>query len=362
MWHQQYEISIKIQFKVKLKWFIRAKLSGIITSLLCSIIILILIFPVKTGYLSIGLFISIVNNIISLIQNLSWQLPEAADSLAKNKEYLKDLSSLLNLDGNKEYLAKPSSSLFNLETIEFKNVSFKYPGTSNYILNNINFKIVAGKHYAFVGSNGCGKTTITKLLTGLYDNFKGKILINGITLKNYSKNEIKSLFSVVYQDFAKYSISFKDNILVGNINNYDIDNLYDALDLLDLNNLANNLQNDLDSNLGKIHQKGVDLSGGEWQRIAMARSIINNSSIKILDEPTATIDPLEETRLYKKFKEISKGKTSIIVTHRVGSAKIADKIIVLERGQIIQIGTHYDLINKNGKYKDMFEAQSKWYK
>lgn len=360
-WHEQYEKSRIIQFKVNLKWFVKAKLGGIITALLSSLIILILIFPVKSGALSIGLFISIVTNVISLIQNLSWQLPNCADALAKNKEYLVDLTNLLKLEGKDEYLDKPSASPIKLNTLEFKNVSFKYPGTDTYILKSMSFKIDGGKHYAFVGTNGAGKTTITKLITGLYEDFDGEILINNISIKEYSQSQLKSLFSVVYQDFARYYISFKDNIALGDVNGCSIKDINDALDTIDLKDAARDLPKGMDTYLGKIKSDGVDLSGGQWQRAAMARAIVSPASLRILDEPTAALDPISESNMYERFEKISKGQTTIFISHRLGSTKIADTIFVIGNGRIIEQGSYDDLMNLNGTYAEMFESQRSWY-
>ena len=362
-WFEQFEISRKSELKVSVKWFINMKLGGAIISILSIVIVFILIFPVVEGKITIGFFISIVNSIFSLINYMAWTLPQYGDNLAQNKEFLADLSEFMFLDENPEYLSIPSKERVNLKKLEFKNVFFKYPGTKNYILKDLSFVIEGGKNYAFVGSNGAGKTTITKLITGLYEEFEGEILINDQSIKIYNQEELKSMFSVVYQDFARYCISVKDNILLGDVSN-DIssEKLYIAINNMDLNESIEKINNGLDSNLGKIKIDGVDLSGGQWQRIAMARSIINCASLRILDEPTAALDPISESNIYEKFYKISKSSTTIFISHRLGSTKLADKIFVMEDGKIVESGSYKNLIANDGVYAKMYESQRSWYK
>ncbi|MGG7162954.1 ABC transporter ATP-binding protein [Clostridium ihumii] len=362
-WFEQFEISRKSELKVSVKWFINMKLGGAIISILSIVIVFILIFPVVEGKITIGFFISIVNSIFSLINYMAWTLPQYGDNLAQNKEFLADLSEFMFLDENPEYLSIPSKERVNLKKLEFKNVFFKYPGTKNYILKDLSFVIEGGKNYAFVGSNGAGKTTITKLITGLYEEFEGEILINDQSIKIYNQEELKSMFSVVYQDFARYYISVKDNILLGDVSNdISLEKLYIAINNMDLNESIENLNNGLDSNLGKIKIDGVDLSGGQWQRIAMARSIINCASLRILDEPTAALDPISESNIYEKFHKISKNSTTIFISHRLGSTKLADKIFVMEDGKIVESGSYKNLIANDGVYAKMYESQRSWYK
>ena len=262
-------------------------------------------------------------------------------------------------------LDEPSKKLLKLKTLEFKSVSFKYPGTENYILKDISFLIEEGKHYSVVGANGSGKTTITKLITGLYDEFEGEILINNKSIREYKQSELKELSSVVYQDFAKYAIKFKDNIALGNVStlNEKVNEKYieTSIDILDLNDLVKKFPNGLNTILGKIKDNGVDISCGQWQRLAMARSIISPASLRILDEPTAALDPISESQVYEQFNEISKGNTTIFISHRLGSTKLANEILVIGDGTIVESGSHDKLMKKNGLYAKMYESQRSWY-
>ncbi|GAA0122918.1 hypothetical protein UT300018_22350 [Clostridium faecium] len=340
-------------------------MGSIITALISILIVIVLISPVKQGLLTIGMFISVVNGIFSLVQMMSWQLAYYTQELATNKERLKDLTDFVNLEEREGAIDKPDESGIKLKSLEFKNVSFKYPGTDNYILKNISFNIEEGRHYAFVGVNGSGKTTITKLITGLYEEFEGEILINGINIKEYSHSKLKSLCSVVYQDFAKYFITLKDNIALGHIRKMDKglsdEDINKVANIIDLTDVIEKLPKGLNSYLGKIKSDGLDVSGGQWQRIGMARSIISDASLRILDEPTAALDPISESNIYEKFEEISRGGTTIFISHRLGSTKLANEIFVIENGTIVEKGSHDELMDINGTYAGMYESQRSWY-
>lgn len=361
-WHKEFETARKHELKVSLKWYVNMKTGGVIIAILSVLIVLILIGPVTSGILSIGMFMSIVNSVFELIQYLAWSLPEYGDNLAKNKEYLVDLTNFLKLEGDEGYLLRPAKEVSKLKSLEFRNVSFKYPGTEKYILKDMSFVIEEGRHYAFVGANGAGKTTITKLITGLYEDFEGEILINGKSIKTYRQDQLKAMCSVVYQDFARYCISFRDNILLGDINSFDnLDNMNKAIETVELQDVVGGLPLGISSNLGKIKNDGVDLSGGQWQRIAMARGIVSPASIRILDEPTAALDPISESNVYEKFEEISRGQTTIFISHRLGSTKIADEIFVIGDGAIVESGSYEELMKRNGVYTKMYESQRSWY-
>ncbi|WP_130806094.1 ABC transporter ATP-binding protein [Senegalia massiliensis] len=364
-WKEQYEIARKIEYKTVLKNVIRTRIRGIITAIISIVIIIILLKPVQMESLSIGLFISIANGVFELIQLMSWQFTYYIEELAKNKEYVVDFNEFYSLDETEGAIDKPSKENIDFDCLEFKDVSFKYPKTNNYILKNLSFVIKKGGHYSFVGVNGAGKTTITKLITGLYDNFEGQIFINGKDIREYKQSELKSFCSVVYQDFAKYFISFRDNIALGDINNIENNNMKDkvksSMRIMGLYDVAEKLRNGIETQLGKIKENGVDLSGGQWQRIGMARAINNNAPIRILDEPTASLDPISESNIYEHFEEISKGGTTIFISHRLGSTKLASEIFVIGNGTIIEKGSHEELMKLRGIYADMYESQRSWY-
>lgn len=364
-WAEQYEIARKIQFKADLSTFIKMKSSSIVTAVISILMVIVLISPAVEGIITIGMFISIVNSLFSLIQMMSWELSHYIREISRLKEYLIDISNFSKLEETTGALDIPSNWKIDIECVEFKNVYFKYPGTDKYILNGISFIIEKGKHYAFVGSNGAGKTTITKLITGLYDEYEGEILVNNIDIKDYNQRELKSMFSVVYQDFAKYFVTFKDNVALGDINRIGIEGqrekIENAIKMMDLESAIESLPKGIDTPLGKIKNDGQDLSGGQWQRVGMARSMMSSAPLKILDEPTAALDPISESRVYEDFEDISENGTTIFISHRLGSTKLAKEIFVINEGVIAERGSHEELIKLNGIYADMYESQRSWY-
>lgn len=364
LWHERYETARKIEHQVQKKWFIRTKAGGVITALISVLIVLVLLNPVFTGSLSVGLFMSLVGAAFNLVQMMSWGLSRSVDQLARYREYLKDLTEFAGLDESESGQVMPAGTAPQFRTLEFRNVSFKYPGTEKYVLRNLSFRMEAGRHYAFVGVNGSGKTTITKLIAGLYENFTGEILLNGRSIRSYHPSELKAMLSIVYQDFAKYYISVKDNIALGavnRINRYEDWEITQALNQVGLAAAVDKLPQGINTPLGKIKPDGQDISGGEWQRIAMARAIINPAPLRILDEPTAALDPISESELYQEFERISCGKTTIFISHRLGSTKLADEIFVIGSGRVLEQGTHQELMALNGIYAQMYESQRSWY-
>lgn len=361
-WLEKYEAARKITVRVEARYFIRLKASSLITVLLSLLIVSVLLFPLKSGLISAGMFMGLVTSTLNLIQMMSWELSHTMGEIAKNVEYCKDLTAFCALSETPGALEEPADSEdIIFENLEFKHVSFRYPGTQKDILKDFNLYLERGKHYAFVGVNGAGKTTLTKLLTGLYDNYEGEILLNGKELKTYSPARLKAFFTVVYQDFAKYQISLEDNIALGNVHKKDLAKIREAAAAIGLDSVIADLPQGMQTSLGKIRENGVDLSGGQWQRLAIARALYSPAAVQILDEPTAALDPVAESGIYEMFGKISAGKSAIFITHRLGAARLADEIIVVDDGRVAEKGTHDGLLSQNGIYASMFEAQRSWY-
>jgi ATP-binding cassette, subfamily B, bacterial len=254
--------------------------------------------------------------------------------------------------------------------IVLEKVSFRYPEAKADSLNDISLEVKKGETIAIVGENGAGKTTLVKLMTGIYLPTSGSVLIDNVNTKEVSPKSIYNGISAVFQKFQKYKMTLGENIHISDIESsmdrestgelvYE-NRLKDSIQKSDLILDEENFPKGYDTMLSREFD-GVDLSGGQWQRAAIARGFYRAHGMIVLDEPTAAIDPIEETNIYKKFSEISKGKTSIIVTHRLGSAKIADRIVVMDNGKIADIGTHDELMKAEGKYSEMFNAQAQWY-
>ena len=360
-YYEKYEAAYKINMKAQRNRFIKMKSASLITVLISVLIAGVLIAPLGSGEISIGMFMGFVTATFGLAQMMSWDLTHIASELANNREYLRDLTTFAKLSETPGATDLPAADTSMPECIEFRDVSFSYPGTELMILKNLNLTLFTNRQYAFVGVNGAGKTTITKLLTGLYDNYTGDILIDGKNLRGFTQAELKSMFSIVYQDFAKYQISMINSIGIGNIHAISEENVTYAVHQLGLDEAVAKLPDGIHTPLGKIKENGIDLSGGEWQRVAIARTLVSRAPIHILDEPTAALDPVAESEIYKLFSEISKGKSTIFITHRLGAARLADEIFVIADGHAAEQGSHNDLIDKGGIYAEMFEAQRGWY-
>ena len=358
-WQNQYEAGRKLQLKVTARMFLFIKGSSLLLVLISLLVALTLIGPVLTGKMTAGWFMGIVSAVFGMIQKLGFQMSRSLESISRVGEYMKDLTAFAAMSQTKDALTEPDAEPMEFKSLEFRNVCFRYPGSERLVLDGLSFKMEAGRHYAFVGKNGAGKTTITKLLTGLFPQYQGEILINGKELREYSASGVKALFSVVYQDFARYYIRLKDNIALGDLHRKG--NEMEAAHLAGLDETVNSLNHGLDTPLGKIMAGGQDLSGGQWQRVAIARSLNSRAPVKILDEPTSALDPISESLLYRDFERLMLGKTTVFVSHRLGSTKLADEILVIGSGRIIERGTHDELMAANGSYAGMFEAQRGWY-
>ena len=244
--------------------------------------------------------------------------------------------------------------------IEFKNVSFKYPNTESYALQNINLKINNGEHLAVVGRNGSGKTTFIKLICRLYDATDGEIFINGINIKEYSKESIIKLYSVVFQDFKIFSTTLAQNISANE--EYDKERLYDTLDKENIKDRVLAMENKESTYLYKdLDKSGVEISGGEAQKLALARALYKDSPVVILDEPTAALDPVAENEIYNRFNSFVDNKTAIYISHRLSSCVFCNRIAVFDKSQLVETGTHQELLNANGKYSELWNAQAKYY-
>ena len=359
-WFEQYEISRKMETRTRAKWFVKLKSGSMITAFLCTFIAAMLINPVATGIITIGMFFSLINATFDLVHTMSWSLTRLIEAVSTHIEYLKEITKFAAFEQYDNADAVPEGGI-EFKSLEFRNVTFKYPGTETCILKDMNMKIEAGRHYAFVGANGAGKSTIAKLLTGLYRDYEGRILINGRDLGEYTAAQLKAFYSVVYQDFARYSISIWDNIAIGCVGGSDDEAINNAITALKLDSVIEGLEDGKDTLLGKLAQEGKDLSGGEWQRIALARCFVSEAPIRVLDEPTAALDPIAESNLYSEFAKLCEGRTTLFFSHRLGSVKLADYIYVIDNGHVEEQGTHNELMAAKRLYHTMYDSQRRWY-
>lgn len=248
-------------------------------------------------------------------------------------------------------------------TIVFDDVSFSYPGTERRVINHVSFTLEPGDTCVLVGLNGAGKTTLIKLLTRLYDPTEGRILLDGHDIKEYSVDDLYSMFGIIFQDFGKYAVSVKENIKFGQIDREDNDeDIVTAAQQSSADVFIENLPDKYETPLMRFFEEnGIELSIGQWQKLSIARAFYSDSDVIILDEPTASLDAIAEQEIYNQFDKLRKDKTTIFVSHRLSSATVANKIIVLENGAVVEIGNHSELMKKHGLYYDLFTTQAKRY-
>ena len=285
------------------------------------------------------------------------------------KNYLDISTYCMHIDEIKKFMDMPSlqskggtdTPFFrDGSTIEFKNVSFAYPGSKSMAINNINLRIPCNKKICIVGENGSGKSTLIKLLLGLYDPTSGAIYLDNIDIKRFDRKKYLALFAPVFQDYSKYNLPLSLNIALEE--RYNNDKIKESLKKSGLFSLIKKLSNGLSTYVGKkTDESGFEPSGGEGQKIAIARAIYHDCPIYILDEPTAALDPIAEYEIYSTFNQVIKNRTTVFTTHRMSAVKLTDILVVLQDGRIIEYGTHTELYAKGGKYREMFDKQAQFY-
>lgn len=302
---------------------------------------------------------------VAVLSRLGEGLQELMYLLSDNEVYCTHLQNLFAYLDLPNHMYQGSLTVEKRDDneyyVEFKNVSFQYPNADAYALKHVNLKFKVGEKLAVVGMNGSGKTTFIKLMCRLYDPTEGEILLNGVNIKKYDYNEYTSIFSVVFQDFRLFSFSLGQNVSASA--SYDEDKVIECLKKAGFAERLNSLPNKLNTFLYKdIDADGVEISGGEAQKLALARALYKNAPFIILDEPTAALDPISEYEVYSKFNEIAGTKTAIYISHRLASCRFCDKIAVFHEGEIIQLGSHEELLaNSNGKYYELWNAQAQYY-
>jgi ATP-binding cassette, subfamily B, bacterial len=245
----------------------------------------------------------------------------------------------------------------------FENVGFMYPGSERWAVRHLSFALRAGEVVALVGENGAGKTTLVKLLTRLYDPDEGRILLDGRDLREYDLDGLRGNMGVIFQDFVRYNLSAADNIAVGRISaRNDLARIERAARRSQADEVIGKLPAGYEQIIGKRFKSGVELSGGEWQKIAIARAYMREAEVLILDEPTAALDARSEYEVFRRFKELSEGKTAILISHRFSSVRMADRILVLADGKVEAAGTHEELVAQRGRYSELFELQAAGYR
>lgn len=324
-----------------------------------------LVYNVVTGAYQISdfvLYVGLVSTFHASVGYVNWIYSD----MRTNSLMINDYRNFVDWKEDRETADEKDGHIteINLDKFEFRfeNVSFKYPGHDNYVLKNVNLTIKNGAKLAVVGVNGAGKTTFIKLMMKLYEPSEGRILLNDVDIKEYNREEYFKLFSPVFQNVECFAMPIYQNISFAEEDKTDMNKINEVLEQSGLSEKINSYEKGIHTNLLKIFDKeGIDLSGGEKQRLAMARALYKDGKVIILDEPTAALDALAEDRMYREFENMIHGKTAVFISHRLGSTRFCDKIAMFEDGTIVEEGTHEELMAKNGKYAYMFGIQSQYY-
>ncbi|MBU2940876.1 ABC transporter ATP-binding protein/permease [Lacinutrix sp. C3R15] len=320
-----------------------------------------IIYRVISGVITLGELTFLSGSFNRLTRNLQ-DFFSKFTRITESALYLKDYFDFLDISiepTHKEDIPLPETIQ---EGFTFKNVRFAYPGSENEILKGISFTIKAGEKLAFVGQNGAGKTTLTKLLLRFYEPTSGEILLDGININRFNKAAYQEYFGVIFQDFFKYEFTVRENIAIGDID--EIDNqskIENAAELSLANEVVEDLKFGYNQQLGKRFAKGQELSGGQWQKVALARAYMKDAKVMILDEPTSALDAKAESEVFDRFIGLTQDKTSVIISHRFSTVRQANRILVLEQGRVLEIGTHEELMKNKSLYADLFTLQAEGY-
>ena len=357
-WKEYYKNRKKFTAKIAALMFASLLISTFVSQLLLYIL---LIGKIAKKIISIGdamyymsLFHNLYNSTVSLIRIIS----------SSNAAFVR-LNAVKEFINQKPMVQKNGVlTLDKIQKIEFSHVYFRYPGKENYVLEDCSFTMEAGQQIGLVGENGCGKSTIVKLILRLYDVEEGEILLNGIDIMEYDIEKYRAMFSVLFQDFIKYSFTLRENVSLSDIEKSDNDErIKDALSKSEMSELVSTWDKGLETPLTRSFEPdGKELSGGQWQRIALSRVFFADRDFVILDEPSASLDVFAEEKIFRQFQQLSGNRSSIIISHRLSSIVAADKILVLKNGRILEQGKHRELLSKNGYYSELFYAQAQSYR
>ena len=320
-----------------------------------------LIYAAVNGALSVGSIARYVSCMMLLVGAVS-ELVRNVQSTAVNNEYLKHYFSYFDIPNNMYQGSLTVEKRDDNEYyVEFRDVSFKYPNADTYALRHVNLKFKVGEKLAVVGKNGSGKTTFIKLLCRLYDPTEGQILLNGVDIKKYDYDEYTSIFSVVFQDFNLFAFSLGQNVAAAK--EYNKLKVEECLKKAGFGERLDSMPEGTETCLYKeFSERGVEISGGEAQKIALARALYKDAPFMVLDEPTAALDPVSEYEVYSKFNEIAGDKTAIYISHRLASCRFCDNILVFDNGNVVQHGSHEELLKEtNGTYQELWNAQAQYY-
>ena len=340
-----------------------AMLSGIFSSIGLIMILCWSVHSILAGTMSLGMlsmYVSLSKTVGKRFNYLSISLPLYVNVTVPQILSYKKFTEIYSACDEKDAILHVPSML----TIEFCNVYFKYPGSDDYVINNLSFIIESGEKIALLGENGAGKSTIIKLLLRFYEPQSGEILLNGKNIKLYSIESVRKLFGVCFQDINKYSLLFRENIAISDVERInDTDAVQSAAKLSGADKIYLSLPNGIDSNITRNFDNcGYEPSGGQWQKIGISRAAFRNSDIIILDEPSSALDPEAEDFIFKQFRKLCSNKSGILISHRLSCISIVDKVILIDKGTLVECGTHDELMSNNGRYAYLYRLQAGKYR
>jgi len=323
----------------------------------------LVVWRTVTGVLTIGSLTFLSGAILQASSNIQ-QIFSTLSSIADQALFLTDLLAFFQMEATirSQPNALPAPRPIQ-RGFEFRNVSFRYPGSSRLVLENLNLELRPAERVALIGENGQGKTTIVKLLTRLYDPVEGQVLLDGVDLREYDLEDLYREIGVIFQDFMRYEMTARENIAVGRIEAADNSTLLQsAAQKAMADEVIRRLPAEYEQMLGRRFDGGVDLSGGEWQKVALARAYLRDAQVLILDEPTAALDARSEYEVFRRFADLTAGKLALFISHRFSTVRMADRIIVLDDGKVVEDGNHEQLCRLGGRYSEMFELQAASYR
>ncbi len=347
------------------KLFVKGSIASFLASLLTYggivVIIILSVRSVLFGNMAIGTLAFYIGLAQTSGENFGRIIDDLAVQIEIDVPHVIQYINFLNYEN--EIKEEGENSCPHFPEIEFRNVCFRYPGNEEYTLKDLSFRIESGKKIALIGVNGAGKTTIIKLLLRFYEPQSGEILLAGKNIRSYPLNEVHKLFGVCFQDINRYSLTLRENIAISDIDRKDdIVSVKAAAMASGADKIIDELNEGLETDMTRqFNDKGAELSGGQWQKVALARAFFRDSQFIILDEPSSALDPEAEDYIFSSFKRLCKDKGGILVSHRLSSIMMVDEIVLLDNGTVSEIGTHAELMSKNGKYAEMYRIQSEKY-
>ncbi len=321
-----------------------------------------IIVQTVNGLITVGTLTFLAGS-FNRMRNMLQSIMNRFSKIAEGALYLQDLFDFFAIEPNIKF--EPTARLLPPKITKgftFENVSFKYLNSEKYAIKNLSFHLKAGEKLALVGENGAGKTTLVKLLARLYEPSEGRILLDGIDLREYSLRDLRKNIGIIFQDYIRFQMKASDNVAIGNISEKEnLPIIVNAAEKSLADTVIEDLPGRYDQVLGKRFTDGVELSGGQWQKVALARAYMRDAQLLILDEPTSALDARAEHEVFLRFSELIKGKSAVLISHRFSTVRMADRILFLENGGLLELGTHEELMKKDGKYAELFQLQAKGY-